>query len=284
MADAGRQWWPTDVGTGKAKEKKAPLSEIIEVLNGRFGTNFTDEDRLFFEQIKEKAVKSQQMIDTALSNPLDKFQLGVRKLVEDLMIQRLSDNDAIVTRYMDDEAFQSAAFPILTREIFASINAAAGRKTIDEIIAGGEDNTTEFKSTLRVNLHTSEPDPKMEHAALKTIAAFLNSREGGTLVIGVKDDGEPLGVEADGFPNEDKMNLHLVNIVKARLGASIMLNVKPHFENFRGKRVLVVDCLASNAPVYLKNGAVEEFYIRAGASSVALPASEMTNFIQQRFA
>ena len=37
---------PTDVGTGKAKEEKAPLSEIIKVLNERFGTNFTDEDRL----------------------------------------------------------------------------------------------------------------------------------------------------------------------------------------------------------------------------------------------
>ena len=45
---------PTDVGTGKAKDEKAPLSEIIEVLNERFGTEFTEEDRLFFQQIKEK--------------------------------------------------------------------------------------------------------------------------------------------------------------------------------------------------------------------------------------
>lgn len=42
---------PTDVGTGRAKEEKAPLSEIIQVLNDRFGTNFTDEDRFFFEQL-----------------------------------------------------------------------------------------------------------------------------------------------------------------------------------------------------------------------------------------
>jgi type I restriction enzyme R subunit len=274
---------PTDVGTGKAPEKKAPLSEIIEVLNDRFGTNFTEEDRLFFEQIKEKAVKNQQVIDTALSNPLDKFQLGVKRLVEDLMVQRLADNDEIVTRYMDDEGFQSAAFPILTREIFAAVNAAAGRKSTDEIVSRGEGDTTEFKSTLRVNLHTNEPDPKIEYAALKTIAAFLNSREGGILLIGVKDDGEALGVEADGFPNEDKMNLHLVNLIKARLGAASMLNIKPHFEDYKGKRILIVDCLSSSSPVYLKNGNIEEFYIRAGASSAALPASEMTNYIQQRY-
>jgi hypothetical protein len=267
----------------KASEKKAPLSEIIEVLNGRFGTAFTEEDRLFFEQIKEKAVKSEKVIDTALANPLDKFQLGVKKLIEDLMIQRLADNDDIVTRYMDDEAFQGVAFPILAREIFASINAAADRKSIDAIVAAGEGNSTEFKSTLRVNLHTDQPDPKIEHSALKTVAAFLNSDGGGTLVIGVNDAGEPLGLEADRFPSEDKMNLHLVNLLKTRIGTVSMLHIKPRFEDFSGKRVLVVECNPSGTPVYLRDGKNEEFYIRAGGSSVALPPSEMNTFIRQRF-
>ncbi len=77
---------PTDVGTGKAKDEKAPLSEIIEVLNERFGTQFTEEDRLFFQQIKERAVQDDRVVQTALANPLDKFELGIRKLIEDLMI------------------------------------------------------------------------------------------------------------------------------------------------------------------------------------------------------
>jgi type I restriction enzyme R subunit len=114
---------PTDVGTAKAKDEKVPLSEIIQVLNERFGTEFTDEDRLFFEQIKEKAVRNDQVIKTALANPLDKFSLGIRKLIEDLMIQRMADNDKIVTRYMDDPDFQNSAFPILAKEIFQSIQA-----------------------------------------------------------------------------------------------------------------------------------------------------------------
>ena len=119
---------PTDVGTGKAKDEKIPLSEIIKVLNERFGTNFTDEDRLFFEQIKERAVKHKQIIQTALVNPLDKFQLGVRKLIEGLMIQRMSENDKIVTRYMDDQEFQNASFPILAKEIFDAVHAAKETK------------------------------------------------------------------------------------------------------------------------------------------------------------
>ncbi len=115
---------PTDVGTGKAKDVKVPLSEIIQVLNDRFGTSFTEEDRLFFQQIKEKAVKDEKVIRTARANPLDKFQLGIRKLIEELMIQRMADNDKIVTRYMDDQEFQNYAFPLLSKEIFESVHHA----------------------------------------------------------------------------------------------------------------------------------------------------------------
>lgn len=115
----------TEVGTGKPKDEKAPLSEIIEVLNERFGTQFTEEDPLFFQQIKEKACKDKQVIQTALANPLDKFELGIRKLIEDFMIERMADNDCIVTRYMADRDFQGSAFPILAREIFESIRAGS---------------------------------------------------------------------------------------------------------------------------------------------------------------
>jgi type I restriction enzyme R subunit len=114
---------PSEVGAGRAKDEKAPLSEIIEVLNVRFGTQFSEEDRLFFQQIKEKACKSEQIIQTAMANPLDKFELGIRKLIEDLMIERMGENDKIVTRYMADQEFQGAAFPILAREIFDAVRS-----------------------------------------------------------------------------------------------------------------------------------------------------------------
>lgn len=112
---------PTDVGTSKAKEEKAPLSEIIGVLNDRFGTNFTEEDRLFFEQIREKAANSPEVIRLRQANPFDKFQLGLRQMLEDLMIQRMSENDKIVSRYMDDKAFEDAAFAVLSKVIYDAI-------------------------------------------------------------------------------------------------------------------------------------------------------------------
>ena len=126
MVKEGDPQWvksPTEVGTGRAKDEKVPLSEIIQVLNERFGTQFTEEDRLFFQQIKEKACRDNQVIQTALANPLDKFELGIRKLIEDFMIERMADNDKIVTRYMADQEFQGSAFPILAKEIFEAIRA-----------------------------------------------------------------------------------------------------------------------------------------------------------------
>jgi len=117
---------PTDVGTSKTKDEKAPLSEIIELLNNRFGTNFTEEDRLFFEQIKEKATNTPEVIQLRQANPFDKFQLGLRQMLEDLMIKRMHENDKIVTRYMDDKAFEDAAFAVLSKVIFDSIPQAKG--------------------------------------------------------------------------------------------------------------------------------------------------------------
>ncbi len=42
------------------------------------------------------------------------------------MIERMGENDAIVTRYMADKEFQGSAFPILAREIFEAVRGRAG--------------------------------------------------------------------------------------------------------------------------------------------------------------
>jgi type I restriction enzyme R subunit len=98
------------------------LSEIIQVLNERFGTEFSDEDRYFFEQIREKAVNNQQVVQLRRANPFDKFQLGLRKVLEELIVQRMADNDKIVTRYMDDQDFGRVAFDVLSKSIYETIS------------------------------------------------------------------------------------------------------------------------------------------------------------------
>lgn len=153
---------------------------------------------------------------------------------------------------------------------------------VADVVEQGETTTVEFKSTLRINLHTGEKDPRMELAVLKTLAGFVNS-SGGTLVIGVADDGEPVGIEADKFPNEDKMYLHLVNLIKDRMGAAHMMYMHPRFDDYEGERVMVVECLPGKSPIFVKDGKVERFFVRTGAATTELQGSQAQEFIQKRF-
>ena len=114
---------PSEVGTGNPEEEKAPLSEIIENLNERFGTSLTDEDRLFFEQIKERAVRDEEVRRTASANTLEKFSLGIRDQIAGLMIERMSENDALVTQYMNDPEFQDVVFTVIAERIFEEVKA-----------------------------------------------------------------------------------------------------------------------------------------------------------------
>jgi len=153
---------------------------------------------------------------------------------------------------------------------------------IDQIVANGESHDIEFKSTIRVNLHTRNRDPKMEQAVLKTIAGFLNTH-GGILTIGVADDGTAIGIDRDGFENEDKMSLHLVNLIKDRMGPTTMPFIHARFEDYRGCRVMVIECSKGRAPVFVKEGTVERFFIRTGPSTTELSASQIQDYIRQRF-
>lgn len=150
------------------------------------------------------------------------------------------------------------------------------------IVLKGESVASEFKSTLRMNLHTGQNDVRMEREVLKSLAAFLNT-DGGTLVIGVSDDGQPIGLAKDNFSSEDKMNLHLVNLIRDRIGPQHMLYIHPRFEDFHDKRVLLVECQRCRAPVYVKDGNMEHFFIRTGAATSELTGSRMQEFIKQRF-
>ena len=132
---------------------------------------------------------------------------------------------------------------------------------LEGLISGGESDLVELKSTLRVNLHTGQRDSRMEQAILRTLAGFLN-KDGGTLIVGVSDDGSPIGLDVDGFDNEDRMSLHLVNIVNRSIGADAWAFMHANFDDFEDGRVLVVRCDKAPDPVYVKDGDADRFYVR----------------------
>lgn len=154
--------------------------------------------------------------------------------------------------------------------------------SVAELIAGGETGAVEFKSTLRTNLHTGQVDEKIHLSALKTIAGFLNAN-GGTLLIGVADNGEVLGLSADGFPNEDKMSLHLVNLIKDRIGDVFLPYVHPHFEDQDDGRVLAIRCERGPKPAFIKDAGQQKFFVRGGNSTAELMGNSITDYVSQRF-
>lgn len=149
--------------------------------------------------------------------------------------------------------------------------------TAAELAALGESAGVEFKSTLRANLHTGQTDDKMQLAALKTLAGFLNTG-GGTLLIGVADDGTPIGLEADAFPSEDKLALHFMNLVRDRIGPVFGPYIHPKFVDLDGIRVLSVRVEKGPKPAFVKDGNVERFYVRAGPSTTELHGSNITQY------
>jgi hypothetical protein len=154
--------------------------------------------------------------------------------------------------------------------------------SVAEIISSGEADGVEFKSTMRTNLHTGHHDDKMQMSVLKTIAGFLNV-EGGTLLIGVSDEGEILGIEKDGFPNEDKMALHLVNLVKDRIRELFLPYVHPRFEDMDGIRIMLIKCDRGPRAAFLKDGSILRFYVRAANSTAELQGDSITDYSKRRF-
>jgi hypothetical protein len=149
-------------------------------------------------------------------------------------------------------------------------------------IAAGEGNNLEFKSTLRWHIKANKPAKEIEIACMKTLAAFLNS-DGGTLLVGVEDNGNILGIEADSFPNEDKFMLHFNNLIKQHLGLECAPFIDFDVKRIEDHGVLVVDCRPSISPVFVTNGDKEDFFIRVGPGTRKLATSEVLAYINDHF-
>jgi CheY-like chemotaxis protein len=150
------------------------------------------------------------------------------------------------------------------------------------LIRAGEGHELEFKSTLRWNMHADRADKKIENTCLKTVAGYLNA-DGGFLLIGVTDEGEPIGLNNDHFKSEDKLMLHWVDLLKFSLGAEFMRSIRSTVHTVSEQRVLVVECVPAKAPVFFNRDNDESFYVRMTNTTHALMPSEVLAYIEQHF-
>lgn len=151
-----------------------------------------------------------------------------------------------------------------------------------EIIQQGESDFVEFKSTLRFNLKSKRIDNNIELSSIKTVAAFLNT-SGGTLLVGVADDGSINGLSFDNFSNDDKLLLHFTNLLRDKIGEKTLGFVHFDIVKIEDKKTLRVEVSKSNIPVFVTFQNNEYFYVRSGPSTLSLKFSEFYNYNLKHF-
>jgi Schlafen, AlbA_2 len=146
-------------------------------------------------------------------------------------------------------------FQTLLPASLAAASRAAATTTTSELIAAGESLNVEFKSSARWSYKGQVRDPKLEHVIVKTIVGFMNA-EGGTLLIGVDDKGQVVGLEADyqtlGKRNRDGYELFLTQLLDTNLSGASLPLARISFSQVDGQEVCRIDVAASAQPVFVR--------------------------------
>ncbi len=219
-----------------------------------------------------------------------------RRFPKALGLQCIPEDERLweIGRY---EEFLAERRKILARhlnEFLAGITESekpATPASIEDLVREGESEELEFKATLRWDLATGSVNKKLEDAIVKAIAAFGNG-QGGTLLIGVDDVGEILGLEHDYVSlrgDRDEFELHLRNLLNRQLSAAFVTSrVRITFPSLAEREICQLEVTAASEPIFVetvdKSGQrVERFYVRSGNSSRELSPSETNSFVKDRF-
>ena len=144
----------------------------------------------------------------------------------------------------------------------------------------------EFKEAACWNARLNRKDDSMRDNVIQEVAAFLNSRHGGIVLIGVEDDGTVLGLNEDfkaanpQKQNRDGYQLFLLDTLKNNLSDNWSQFYKISFGMLQGKDVCRLDIAPATEPVYMKGG---DFYIREGNRKRRLTPQETVAYIKQRW-
>jgi hypothetical protein len=241
------------------------------------GFNWNDLEDMEDKQLNEVISKVIEFIESYANGGLEFLQ------------QEWQENNLINSPYLFADLLAEVSTFRMVEESKSGLEAVEATRDILEetksLIEKGESAVVEFKSTLRVNLHNNEPDSKMELACMKTLAGFMNTKSG-TLLVGVSDTKQVLGLKADfdSFGNKpnllDEFQKHLDNLIEKHVGNAAFSSIDLTFPEIDGKMICRLDVsFRTNGPTYLTNKNIQEFYIRRAASTKALTLSETTEYI-----
>ncbi len=157
----------------------------------------------------------------------------------------------------------------------------------EDLLAQMETGWVEFKSSAYFSYRPDIPERVITESILKTVAGFLNSN-GGTLAIGVADDGEILGIQPD-LDKKDMDGDRYVNSLTTAIGRSLgplaSTMAKIHLEAVNGLQVAFVRVTPSPEPIYAKvSKGGKVFFARVNNSTRILEGSDLVGYVKQRWA
>jgi len=157
---------------------------------------------------------------------------------------------------------------------------------IFELLNLSEGQHLEFKSSLRYDYNTKQVNQTLEQVVLKTLCAFLNA-EGGTLLIGLSDEKDVVGIENDyrviRNQNQDGFENHLLGLISNCIGNYYLQYINVAFHNVLGKDLCQVNIQACPKPAFLNNGDKQEFFVRTGNNSRPFAISEASDYIREHW-
>ncbi len=247
-------------GTGRAHEPEAsPLSHIIQRLNERFGLKLTEADRLHLDGIAQNLVEDQTVQRQAAANSQDNFGVQFPQHFQSAVVDRLAGAEKFSFELLDNEDLAQQVMSAYLPLVYGRARVAWQEHCpIGELLGPPpkESAHLEYKSTFRTRADSGVLFKPLQTASLKTVAAFLNSREGGTLLIGVADDGSVLGLESDyatlrkpGRDDRDLFGLHLNQALINAVGMAAAANVGQEILGVGGKDLCRVHVRPSGFPV-----------------------------------
>lgn len=156
------------------------------------------------------------------------------------------------------------------------------REDLNSLIALGENDRVEFKSSFRWDYQKSAVNKALEHSVLKTIAAFMN-KEGGCLLIGIDDQGQPLGLDKDfntlKTKNRDGFEVAIMTAVANKLGTPQCSNISILFHTVNEMDLCHIMVGAGSKAVFLEDRADTKFFLRTGGGTKELNIKEATEYI-----
>ena len=194
-----------------------------------------------------------------------------------------------VDRFADFLEYRRSELAALINRFLDKIVSTDDHPVVDvaDLIERGEGPLLEFKATARFNVHTGGVDKAIESVVVKTVAGFFNA-DGGTLVIGVGDDGQVTGIERDiatlgSKPSIDGFELFLRNLFNGNIESDLCSRIRINFERVEEQEVCMVRVPASPRPVWISNGSQKDFYVRSGNLTQPLDGQAAHNYVTGHF-